>query len=104
MFSVASQPDSLLSPPPSVSPGRTESRVSAVSELVYAVSRLLSLANRLLISSPAGHPQLPDLAGRRLRAWLALIEYVEVFLELAAGQLLGPAGRWLVIAAVQIAK
>ncbi|XP_043228481.1 LOW QUALITY PROTEIN: peroxisomal membrane protein PEX16-like [Amphibalanus amphitrite] len=82
---------------------RTESRVSAVSELVYAVSRLLSLANRLL-SSPSGQPRLPEVAGRRLRAWLALTEYVEVFLELAAGQLLGPTGRWAVIAAVQIAK
>ena len=84
--------------------GRTESRVSAVSELVYAVSRLLSLANRLLLSSPVGRPRLPEVAGRRLRAWLALTEYVEVFLELAAAQLLGPAGRWAVIAAVQIAK
>ena len=35
---------------------------------------------------------------------LSVLETVEVFLELAAGRLGGPAARWIVIVAVQVLK
>ena len=40
----------------------------------------------------------------RLCLWLTVLEYVEVFLELSAESVGGEAGRWVVIACVQIAK
>lgn len=47
--------------------------------------------------------ELPS-SGDRLKLWLTVIEYCEVFCELSAKKLWGNRGKWLVIVAIQIFK
>lgn len=47
---------------------------------------------------------LQSISQQRLLTWLSVLEYVEVFLEMGAVKLWGEAGRWMVIALVQIFK
>uniref|UniRef100_A0A3B5KRZ7 Peroxisomal membrane protein PEX16 n=1 Tax=Xiphophorus couchianus TaxID=32473 RepID=A0A3B5KRZ7_9TELE len=67
-----------------------------ISEL-YSASNLLVLFNDSILRKGlrCAFPQ-------RLLTWLSVLEYVEVFLEVGAGKLWGEAGRWLVIALIQI--
>lgn len=47
--------------------------------------------------------ELPS-SGDRLKLWLTVIEYCEVFCELSAKKLWGNGGKWLVIVAIQVFK
>lgn len=73
-----------------------------VSELVYSLSNLLVLFNDKIIKQ-LRQIECPG-SGDRLKLWLCVIEYSEVFLELSANKLWGKTGRWLIIVAVQVFK
>lgn len=73
-----------------------------LSELIYSLSNLLVLFNDRVITA-ALKLELPN-SGDRLRLWLTIIEYSEVFMELSAKKVWGNSGRWLVIIAIQVFK
>lgn len=73
-----------------------------VSELIYALSNLLVLFNDRIINQ-ARQIELPT-SGDRLKLWLTVVEYCEVFFELSAQKVWGNAGKWLIVVAVQVFK
>ncbi|KAF5308853.1 hypothetical protein FQR65_LT00553 [Abscondita terminalis] len=73
-----------------------------VSELVYSLSNLLVLFNDRLISH--SQPNQSKTPAERLKVWLTVIEYAEVFLELSALKVWGNTGKWLVIVCIQVFK
>ncbi|XP_007571061.1 peroxisomal biogenesis factor 16 [Poecilia formosa] len=75
-----------------------------ISELVYSASNLLVLFNDSILRKGLRCAFSVPLSQQRLLTWLSVLEYVEVFLEMGAGKLWGEAGRWLVIALIQIFK
>ncbi|XP_032416814.1 peroxisomal biogenesis factor 16 [Xiphophorus hellerii] len=75
-----------------------------ISELVYSASNLLVLFNDSILRKGLRCAFPVPLSQQRLLTWLSVLEYVEVFLEMGAGKLWGEAGRWLVIALIQIFK
>ncbi|KAL3842483.1 hypothetical protein ACJMK2_020490 [Sinanodonta woodiana] len=83
--------------------GRIENG-QVISELIYSSSNLLVLFNDIIIQSAAGKIPKLDLSKERLMRWLTVLEYLEVFLELAAHKKWGQVKAWVVIAIVQITK
>uniref|UniRef100_A0A8D2ZQP4 Peroxisomal membrane protein PEX16 n=1 Tax=Scophthalmus maximus TaxID=52904 RepID=A0A8D2ZQP4_SCOMX len=75
-----------------------------LSELVYSASNLLVLFNDNILRKGLSHSLPVTLSQQRLRTWLSVLEYVEVFLEMGACRLWGEVGRWLVIGLIQIFK
>lgn len=75
-----------------------------LSELVYSASNLLVLLNDGILRKNLSRTLPGSLSQQRLLTWLSVLEYVEVFTEMAASKLWGEAGRWLVIVLIQIAK
>ncbi|XP_028291210.1 peroxisomal biogenesis factor 16 [Gouania willdenowi] len=75
-----------------------------LSELVYSASNLLVLFNDSILRKGLRRSISESLSQQRLLTWLSVLEYVEVFLEMAASRLWGESGRWLVIALVQMFK
>lgn len=74
-----------------------------LSELVYLLSNLLVLFNDRIIQSARLAVTAAE-NGTKVKTFLTVIEYSEVFLEIAARNTLGQRGKWLIIAAVQIFK
>lgn len=73
-----------------------------LSELVYSVSNLLVLFNdRIIIRSQPLHS--PSSA-EKIKTWITILEYSEVFIEVSARQTWGEKGRWIVIVLIQIFK
>lgn len=75
-----------------------------ISELVYSASNLLVLFNDSILRKGLRCSLPVPLSQQRLLTWLSVLEYVEVFLEMAAAKLWGDVGRWLVIGLIQIFK
>ncbi|XP_074523430.1 peroxisomal biogenesis factor 16 [Halichoeres trimaculatus] len=75
-----------------------------LSELVYSASNLLVLFNDSILRKGLRCAFPVNISQQRLLTWLSVLEYVEVFLEMGACKLWGEAGRWMVIALVQIFK
>lgn len=75
-----------------------------ISELVYSASNLLVLFNDSILRKGLRCAFPVPLSQQRLLTWLSVLEYVEVFLEVATGKLWGEVGRWLVIGLIQIFK
>ncbi|CAN7999005.1 unnamed protein product [Ixodes hexagonus] len=77
---------------------------AVVAELLYSASSLLTLANDLILRHAANVPVHLDRTVEKLQSCLAIVEYLEVFMELAALHLRGDTARWVVVALVQIIK
>ncbi|XP_022918788.1 peroxisomal membrane protein PEX16 [Onthophagus taurus] len=74
-----------------------------VSELVYCLSNLLVFFNDRLIRE--GKNLLGPLEnGNKLKEWMTVLEYSEVFLELSGQKLWGNKGRWFIVVCTQIIK
>lgn len=74
-----------------------------LSELVYLLSNLLVLFNDRIIHSARLAVTAVE-HGTKVKTFLTVVEYSEVFLEIAARNMLGQRGKWLIIATVQIFK
>lgn len=77
---------------------------AVVAEFLYSSSSLLTLLNDLILRHAANVPLHVDRAVERLQSCLAVVEYVEVFAELAALHLRGDLARWVAVAIVQTLK
>ncbi|KAL1469020.1 hypothetical protein MTO96_041090 [Rhipicephalus appendiculatus] len=77
---------------------------AVVAEFLYSSSSLLTLLNDLILRHAANVPVHVDRAVERLQSCLAVVEYVEVFAELAALHLRGDLARWVAVAIVQTLK
>ncbi|TST73088.1 Peroxisomal membrane protein PEX16 [Bagarius yarrelli] len=75
-----------------------------LSELVYSASNLLVLLNDDILRKALSRTLPMSLSQQRLLTWLSVLEYVEVFTEMAAAKLWREPGRWLVVVLIQIAK
>ncbi|CAG9781707.1 unnamed protein product [Diatraea saccharalis] len=75
-----------------------------VSELVYSLSKLLSLFNDRLIKEAYGgdihYYGLRD----QIKLWLTIIHYCEVFVELVIKQKCGSRGKWTAATLIQLFK
>ncbi|XP_077516980.1 peroxisomal biogenesis factor 16 [Amblyomma americanum] len=77
---------------------------AVIAEFLYSSSSLLTLLNDLILRHAANVPLHLDRAVERLQSCLAMVEYVEVFAELAALHLRGDLARWAAVAIVQTLK
>ncbi|XP_070553277.1 peroxisomal membrane protein PEX16-like isoform X2 [Ptychodera flava] len=76
-----------------------------LAELVYAASNLMVYVNDAILRKATKLKlKLPPPSQYRLMSWLTIIEYIEVFVEIAAKRLWGEAGRWVVIVIIQVLK
>ncbi|XP_054443077.1 peroxisomal biogenesis factor 16 isoform X1 [Pteronotus mesoamericanus] len=75
-----------------------------LSELVYSASNLLVLLNDGILRKELRKKLPVSLSQQKLLTWLSVLECVEVFMEMGAAKVWGEAGRWLVVALIQLAK
>lgn len=75
-----------------------------LSELVYSASNLLVLLNDGILRRDLRKRLAMPLSQQKVLTWLSVLECVEVFMEMGAAKVWGEAGRWLVIALIQLAK
>lgn len=73
-----------------------------VSELIYCLSNLLVFFNDTVIKK-SRHIDFSNTA-QKVKLWLTVVEYSEVFCELSAKKLWGNVGKWLVIVSIQVFK
>lgn len=73
-----------------------------VSELVYCLSNLLVMFNDQIIRRARNMD--PNATVDKIKLWLTVVEYSEVFCELSAKKLWGTRGKWILIISVQIFK
>ncbi|CAH2005027.1 unnamed protein product [Acanthoscelides obtectus] len=73
-----------------------------VSELIYCLSNLLVMLNDIIIKKSTHiYSTAP---ADKVKLWLTVVEYSEVFLELTATNLCGNVGKWIVVTSIQIFK
>ncbi|XP_030755671.1 peroxisomal membrane protein PEX16 [Sitophilus oryzae] len=72
-----------------------------VSELVYCLSNLVVLFNDRIIRKSFGEGST---AVEKIKLWLTVVEYSEVFCELSFQKLWGKTGKWFIIVVIQIFK
>ncbi|XP_067655841.1 peroxisomal membrane protein PEX16-like [Haliotis asinina] len=75
-----------------------------LSELMYTSSNLLVFLNDAILKQTAKIIPKVSVSQERLGQLLTVLEYVEVFVEIAASKLWGEVGKWIVIATIQICK
>ncbi|XP_013786235.1 peroxisomal membrane protein PEX16-like [Limulus polyphemus] len=75
-----------------------------ISELIYSASSLLGLVNDTILRKAANIPLHVNTSVESLQRCLAILEYTEVFLEIASSRLGGPSIRWIVITVIQLIK
>ncbi|CAG9819775.1 unnamed protein product [Phaedon cochleariae] len=73
-----------------------------VSELVYCLSNLLVFFNDQIIKNT--HHIHSRGTVEKIKLWLTVIEYSEVFCELSASKLWGATGKWMIIICIQVFK
>ncbi|CAG9558592.1 unnamed protein product [Danaus chrysippus] len=75
-----------------------------VSELVYSLSKLLSLFNDRLIKEAYGSEILHYSLQEQIKLWLTIIHYCEVFVELVVKNRWGTRGKWTIATILQLFK
>lgn len=75
-----------------------------LTELIHSISNLLTLFNDNILRKAASIPVYDDVIVGKLQNYLAIIEYSEVFAEIATHRLIGKHGRWFIILSLQIIK
>lgn len=72
-----------------------------LSELIYCLSKLLVLFNDRIIRKSFGEG---DSVVEKIKLWLTVIEYSEVFCELSVQKLWGKTGKWFIVVVIQVFK
>ncbi|XP_054713045.1 peroxisomal membrane protein PEX16-like [Uloborus diversus] len=80
------------------------SQSQVITELIHCASNLLTLLNDSILRKSIGIPVHINVAVEKLQTYLAVLEYAEVFAEIAARRLSGNRGRWFIIVSVQVVK
>lgn len=75
-----------------------------VSELVYALSKLLSLFNDKIIKDAYGNNASHFSLHEQIKLWLTVAHYCEVFIELTVKYKWGTRGKWTVATIIQLFK
>lgn len=75
-----------------------------LSELVYSASRLMILMNDMILQQAVKIVPKVPLSQDRLMRLLTVLEYIEVFVELAVKKMWGEVGRWIVVTVIQFGK
>ncbi|GAB1608491.1 peroxisomal membrane protein PEX16-like [Argonauta hians] len=75
-----------------------------LSELLYSSSRLMVMLNDMILKQAVKIVPKVPLSQDRLMRLLTVLEYMEVFVELAVKKFSGEVGRWIVITAIQLGK
>ncbi|XP_069686339.1 peroxisomal membrane protein PEX16 isoform X2 [Periplaneta americana] len=75
---------------------------NVLSELVYSLSNLLVLFNDRIIHSSRRLGVVGS--GDKLKTWLTVLDYSEVFIEVSARRLWGEKGKWFIVVILQIFK
>ncbi|XP_045531053.1 peroxisomal membrane protein PEX16 [Pieris brassicae] len=75
-----------------------------VSELVYALSKLLSLFNDKIINDAYGNNSSQFSLQEQIKLWLTIVHYCEVFVELAVKYKCGTRGKWTAAIIIQMFK
>lgn len=75
---------------------------NVLSELVYSLSNLLILFNDHIIRNTRRMKSVGS--GEKLKTWLTVLDYSEVFIEVSARRLWGEKGKWFIITVLQIFK
>ncbi|XP_052066296.1 peroxisomal membrane protein PEX16-like [Mytilus californianus] len=75
-----------------------------LSELVYLASNLLILLNDTIFRQTAKVLKNISVPVERWKRFLTVLQYAEVFLEMAAQRAWGETGRWFIILVVQLTK
>lgn len=73
-----------------------------MSELVYCLSNLLILFNDQIIKRNLESASRTSVD--KIKLWLAVVEYSEVFCELSVQKLWGKTAKWIVVVSIQIFK
>jgi len=80
------------------------SKSPVLTEFIHSVSNLLTLFNDNILRKAVNTPVYDNVTVEKLQNYLAVIEYSEVFAEIAARQITGKHGKWLIIVSLQIIK
>ena len=75
-----------------------------ISELIYTSSSLLQISNDILLKRAFNWKSNFSEVVERLKIFVTIIEYTQVFFEISAKKLAGEAGKWITIAIIQITK
>ncbi|CAK1554655.1 unnamed protein product [Leptosia nina] len=75
-----------------------------VSELVYALSKLLSLFNDKIIKDAYGNEAPRYSLQEQIKLWLTITHYCEVFVELTVKSKWGNRGKWTAATVLQLFK
>ncbi|CAB3226387.1 unnamed protein product [Arctia plantaginis] len=75
-----------------------------VSELVYSISKLVSLFNDRLIKEAYGSEETYYGFREQIKLWLTVIHYCEVFVELLVKNRWGSRGKWTAATLLQVFK
>jgi peroxin-16 len=73
-----------------------------LSEFVYCLSNLLVLFNDRIIHNARRLQAVGS--GEKLKTWLTVLDYSEVFIEVSARKMWGERGKWLIVVVLQIFK
>ncbi|XP_064602095.1 peroxisomal membrane protein PEX16-like [Liolophura sinensis] len=75
-----------------------------LSELVYSASNILVMLNDAILQKAALLVPKMSVSRMKLMRLITVVEYLEVFVEMAALRLWGNTGRWIIIACIQIIR
>ncbi|KAL1459932.1 hypothetical protein WDU94_011877 [Cyamophila willieti] len=83
----------------------SSSNANLLAELVFTLSKLLVLFNdHVIYNSLVLSNDISSNKNHKFKVWLTVLEYSEVFIELAIYKLYGDFGKWIAVLAIQIVK